>query len=145
MLKAWCKTGDPESIPQDTEHSSPRSGRGPSQQVCEEQATSTGKGWYEHSYACPETVEDVSYFSTLSRLPSYSHLSKSAYHHPYCHMSPNGWPIRQGYTSMSSVSRELSLFCPIDGGIPKGGDSTLGVSLHSRHAMPAIQSAQSPL
>lgn len=46
--------------------------------VCEEQATSTGKCWYQHSYACPETVEDMSYFSTLSRLPSYSHLFKSA-------------------------------------------------------------------
>lgn len=42
--------------------------------VCEEQATYTGKCWYQHSYACPETVEDMPYFSTLSRLSSYSHL-----------------------------------------------------------------------
>lgn len=42
-------------------------------------------------------------------------------------------PTGEGYTSLPSLSRELSSLCPIHGGIPKGGDSPLSVSLHSRH------------
>lgn len=41
-------------------------------------------------------------------------------------------PTREGYTSSSSLSKEL-LFCPFPGGIPRGGVSSLSISLHSQH------------
>lgn len=58
-------------------------------------------------------------------------------HHPYCHMSPNGRPIRQGYISIPSVSRELSLFCPPSWRNSKAGRLHFGCrpSLTARHCL----------
>lgn len=113
--------------------------------VCEGQVTSTGKSWYLPQLRLPETVEDMSTFQPWADCLVIAVSPNQPPHHPYCHRSPNGCPIRQGYTSMPSVSRELSLFCPIHGGIPKG-ETPLWVSPFTHGTpLPAILSAQSPL